>query len=438
MSRLLLIKNARVWTEPETEPIENGSVLIEDGRIRRVGRVTARAETVIDADGCLVMPGLVQTHVHLCQCLFRGLAEDLPLLPWLKRYIWPLEAAHDEESLKTSALLACAEMIRSGTTAFLSMETVRHTHAVFGAVQQSGLMGVIGHCLMDETADYAPLAVEWEEALAYCEDLFEAWGTHERLRPALAPRFALSCSEANLRHAAGYARDRGLLLHTHAAEQVPEVEWVRQQTGLTNIEYLDRVGLAGPDVCLAHCIQVGERERALMAERDTRVLHCPSANLKLGSGVAPVPEYLNAGLTVSLGADGSPCNNRMDLFTEMREAALMQKPRLGPDALSAREVVRMATASGARTLGWGGEMGVLKGGMRANLIFVDPSGLHVWPGSDPATDLVYAHRADDVVLTMVNGEILFEDDHVTTIDEQQLRADALQQRQRVLERAGLA
>lgn len=432
-----LIRNATVWADPSAEPLERASVLIRKGRIRRVGKFSGRAETVIDAGGSLLLPGFIQTHVHLCQALFRGLAEDLPLLPWLRDFIWPLEAAHDVDSLRASARLACAEMLRGGTTAFLSMETVHTTSAVFEAVSELGITGVIGHCLMDETGGYDPLAVDIEDGLAYCDVLLDHWGDHERVRLAVAPRFALSCSGENLRLAAEYARENGLLLHTHASEQVPEVELVRERTGMANIAYLDSVGLSGPDVCLAHCVHTTAEEREILRATDTRVLHCPSANLKLGSGCAPVPEYLEAGITVSLGADGAPCNNRLDMLTEMRAAALVQKPRLGPDALAARDVVAMATVHGARTLGWEHEMGTLAEGKRANLILVNRETFSAWPPSDPATDLVYAHAAADVLMTMVNGEILYEDGHLTTVDEEALRAEVRRERKRLVKRAGV-
>ena len=433
----VLIQHATLLADPAGDPVEDASLRVRDGRIERVGRFEARADTVVDAAGGLVLPGFVQTHVHLCQTLFRGLAEDLPLLPWLRDFIWPLEAAHDAASLRASARLACAEMLRGGTTAFLSMETVRGTETVFEAVEETGLMGVIGHCLMDQTGGYAALAVDIEEGLACCDALLDRWGGHDRLRLAVAPRFALSCSEDNLRRAAVYARERGVMLHTHASEQLPEVQLVRERTGRANIDFLDSVGLSGGDVGLAHCVHTEPHERELLRDKGTQVLHCPSANLKLGSGCAPVPEYLGAGINVSLGADGAACNNRLDMLTEMRHAALMQKPRLGPDALAAREVVAMATLRGARALGWDREMGTLEVGTRANRVLIDRTALTATPPSDPATDLVYAHSAADVRLTMVNGEILYRDGRLTTIDEDALREEARRERARLVERAGL-
>lgn len=437
MAKTLLIKNARVWPSARSEALERASVLVREGRIAKIGRFVARADVTVDADGQLLMPGLIQSHIHLCQTIFRGLGEDMPLLPWLRNVVWPMEASHDEDSIRASALLACAEMIRGGTTAFLSIETVRHTDHAFRAVHESGLMGVISHCLMDMTGGYAPLAVEIDDALADMEVLRERWEGHPRLKLGVAPRFALSCSGANMRKAADYAREHGLLLHTHSSEQVEEVNLVRERTGLYNIEYLHSVGLTGPDVGLAHCVHTQPHERQLLCETGTNVLHCPSANFKLASGIAPIPEYLEMGINVSIGADGTPCNNRLDQFMEMREAGLMQKIRLGAEALSAREVVWMATEGGARALGWEREMGTLEVGKRANMILVSQESVHTIPSVDPATNVVYSNVASDVLMTIVDGRILYEDGALTTIDEEKLRDDVRRNRARLLKRAGL-
>ncbi len=435
MSKETLIKNARVWPSAHREIIENGSILIRDGRIVKVGHFRYRADIEIDAGGAIAMPGLIQTHVHLCQTIFRGMAEDMALLPWLRGYIWPMEAAHDTASLRASALLACAEMIRGGTTAFMSMETTRHTRTVCEAVHESGLMGVVCHCLMDESGGYPPIAEKTEDALAYCDMLLDEWGDDPDIAIGVAPRFALSCTSDNMRTACDYARDRGLLLHTHASEQKEEVELVRKRTGLSNIEYLHSVGLTGPDVGLAHCVHTDERERDLLVQTDTRVLHCPSANLKLASGTAPIPEYLEMGLVVSLGADGAPCNNRLDQFMEMRQAGLIQKPRLGPDALSAAQLVAAATEGGARTLQREQEMGTLDAGKRANLILVDQDSVHVTPSTDPAANIVYGNVSSDVAMTIVNGRILYEDGAFTTIDIDALRAATRAELKKLLARA---
>ncbi len=433
----LLIHNACVWPAADQAPIPDGRVLVRGGRIARLGRFHARAAYELDAGGGLVLPGLIQAHVHLGQTLFRGLAEDLPLLTWLRRYIWPLEAAHDGDSLYASALLACAEMLRGGVTAFLSMETTRHTGAAFAAAEQSGLMGVIGHCLMDETGNYPPLAVPLDDALADCDLLRAKLRGNDRLALAVAPRFALSCTPDLLREAAAYAREHHLRLHTHAAEQEQEVRLVRKLTGRGNIEFLHDVGLTGPDVAIAHCVHATRDEWEILAATQTHVLHCPTANLKLGSGIAPVPDLLARGINVALGSDGAACNNRLDLFQEMRLAALLQKGLHGPEAMPAQTVLRMATEGGARALGWDKEMGTLAEGKRANLIIVSPDKLHVTPSGNGAANLVFAHEPGDVELTMVNGEILYRNGECTRLDLAQVRALARAERAKLLQRAGL-
>jgi len=439
MTRKILIHNARIWPDPTLDKVLSGSILVEDGVVRKVGAIDPEDRThaeTIDAQGRLVMPGLVQTHVHLCQTLMRGVAEDLPLLRWLREYIWPLEAAHDRESLRISALLACAALIRSGTTAVMTFETVRGTDVAFEVLSEVGLMGHISHCFMDDSGGYAPLAVPLSDAFRTCEHILQQWGGHPDLRLAIAPRFALSSTPENLKEVARFARENHLLLHTHAAEQRDEVEEVQRRTGYSNVEFLDRLGILGPDVCLVHCVHVRPPEIARMAETDTRVIHCPSANLKLGSGIAPITEYVERGLTVSLGADGAPCNNRLDAFTEMRAAALLQKIRSGPSALPARKIVEMATIGGARTLRWDHEIGALRPGMRANLIMLESS-WQVVPGEDPAGSVVYAHNSEDVCLTMVNGKVLYRDGRLLTIDEDCLRRDVEVQRRLLFQRAGL-
>lgn len=438
MERTILIKNARLWPDVTGPLLENGRVLIRGSRIAKIGDFHARADEIIDADGCYVLPGLIQTHLHCCQTLFRGAAENLALLPWLQRRIWPLEAAHDPDTMRISTRITAAELIRGGVTAALTFETVRHTEVVGDTLLESGLMAIVSHCLMDETSGYEPLRVPIEDALADCELLLERWRGRDGLRLAVAPRFALSCTADALREAVRYARSRGLLLHTHCAEQIQELEYLRRRTGMGNVEYLHSLGLTGPDVCLAHCVHVSPQELEILKRTDTRVLHCPSANMKLGSGIAPIPDYLEAGLTVSLGSDGAACNNRLDLFMEMRMAGLLQKLNRGPQALPARDLLQMTTLSAARTLGWQDEMGTLAPGKRANLILVDPGRPNALPSEDPATTIVYACAASDVALTMVNGRILYDESGgFTTVDIDRLRHDAILQRKRLWERCSI-
>ena len=431
------IDQVSFWDGLSDEPLDLGSLLIEQGRISSIGDSEAKAEQYIDAGGRLLMPGLIQTHLHVCQTLFRGWAEDKPLLPWLREDIWPLEAAHDEPSLRASAILCAAELIRGGTTSFLSMETTRHTQAVLEVMHEVGLSAVVGHCFMDETSECPSLEVDMKESLAYFEDLLKMAQGMPLIELALAPRFVLACSEKNLISLAELAREKGCLLHTHASEQRAEVDLVRARTGKYNIRYLHDLGLTGPDLCLAHCVHTEVEEVALLKQTGTKVLHCPSANMKLGSGIAPIPQYLSEGICVSLGADGAPCNNRLDIFSEMRLAGLLQHYQEGPGALKPRDILNMALVKGAETLRFDQKDVGLKVGARADLIVLDRQAAHCLPAANLFTQLVYEHQASDVWLNMVNGKILYQAGEYKTIDWEKERVEIVEQAQRLRQRANI-
>ena len=413
----VLIRNATILTMNDAMDVVTGDVWVRGGRIAGVGASLPGADgaTIVDASGDLLLPGFVQTHVHLCQTLFRGLADDLPLLDWLRTRVWPLEAAHDAATLAAAARLAAAELLTSGTTTVLTMETVHDTDAVFDALVPTGLRAVVGKCLMNDRGE-APARLHQDTQAALDESLalHRRWtgAANGRLRAALAPRFALSCSRDLLEATAALSQTEGLLVHTHASEQRDEIALVRERTGLDNIAYLDAVGLATPRLCVAHCVWVSDAEQAVLAERHAKVLHCPGSNLKLGSGIAPVPEMRARGISVSLGADGAACNNSLDMFHEMRLAATLPAMRLGPGALPAREVVRMATREGAVALGLDHDIGSIEIGKKADLILVAGDRAHQAPGADPYATLVYASRPTDVWLTMVDGEIVARDGQV--------------------------
>jgi len=438
-----LVRNATIVTMNDAMDVVSGSVWIVDGRIAGVGTPPAdfRPATTIDAGGALVLPGFVQTHIHLCQTLFRGLADDLPLLAWLKARVWPLEAAHDEDTLRAAARLAAAELLIGGTTTALTMETVHGTDAVFDALVPTGLRAIVGKCLMNVRGDApARLSQSTREAIDESLALDRRWSgaANGRLRAALAPRFAISCTRDLLEATAAASADRHLIVHTHASEQREEVEIVKAQTGLDNVAYLASVGLATERLCAAHCVWVTDAEQALLAERRVSVLHCPGSNLKLGSGIAPVVEMRRRGISVSLGADGAACNNTLDMFHEMRLAATLQAVRHGPGALGARDVVRMATRDGARALGLEREIGSIEPGKRADLIVVGADAPHQTPGGDPYSVLVYASGPRDVRLTMVDGEIVARDGDVVWADRGRIAADARTAARLLMTRAGLA
>jgi 5-methylthioadenosine/S-adenosylhomocysteine deaminase len=435
-----LIRNATIVTMNDALDIVDGAVSIRNGRIESVGAEPAGPhETIVDAHGDYLLPGFIQTHVHLCQTLFRGYADDMPLLDWLRRRIWPMEAAHTPDTLRASARLAASELLLSGTTTVLTMETVHDTDDVFDTVDRMGLRAVIGKCMMDSDRDVPRrLQERTRDSIDESVALRRRWDGKGggRLHAAFAPRFAVSCSRELLEAVAALSARERVIVHTHASENRDEIEVVRRISGgMSNLEYLADTGLATPRLCTAHCIWVTDAEQTLLAEREVKVLHCPSSNLKLGSGLAPVTDMRARGISVSLGADGAACNNRLDMFEEMRLAAILQAVRARPGALTARDAVWMATREGARALGLQAEVGSIEAGKRADLILINRKRPHVAPDPDPWSTLVYAARGTDVRLTMVDGEILVRDFTLVREDAAGIAAEARQAAGRLAARA---
>jgi 5-methylthioadenosine/S-adenosylhomocysteine deaminase len=423
--------------------VVDGAVSVRGGAIASVGSEPDEPhDSVIEARGAYLLPGFVQTHVHLCQTLFRGLADDMPLLEWLRTRIWPLEAAHTPDTLRAAARLAASELLLGGTTTVLTMETVHDTDVVFEALDAIGLRAIVGKCMMDSDRDVPKrLQERTRESIDESLALRTRWDGRGRgrLRAAFAPRFAVSCSRELLEAVAALSARDDVVVHTHASENRDEVELVRRLSGgMTNLEYLADTGLATPRLCTAHCVWVTEPEQALLAERRVKVLHCPSSNLKLGSGLAPVPEMRARGISVSLGADGAACNNRLDMFDEMRLAATLQAVRRGPGAVTAKDALWMATREGARALGLDGQIGSVEAGKRADLILVDREGPHLAPDADPYSTLVYAARASDVRVTIVDGQVLARDQRLVNVDTDEVASAARAAARRLAEATGLA
>jgi len=437
----LLLRGGTLLTV--TGEVVEGDLYVEGGRIAAVGAGPAGADEVIDVRGCLVVPGFVQAHVHLCQTLLRGLADDLDVIDWLRLRVWPLESSHDEASMAASARLGCAELLRGGTTTVLSMESVHHTDAVMEAVVASGLRATVGKALMDAWEPGTEMVGEsTEEAWADLVRLVDRWhGTADgRLRVAVSPRGPRNATPELWRRAVALANERDLVLHTHVAENRAQADRLGARP-----EGRDAVALAGwgalsPRLVMAHSIWLDDTERELVRRHRPSVCHCPSANLKLASGIAPVPGYLADGVNVALGADGAPCNNRMDAFSEMRLAALLHKPGHGPRALPAALVLDMATMGGARALGLDAEIGSLEVGKRADVTVVRRDSLHASPhaGGDPVADLVYAHTAADVDAVFVDGQPVVAGGRLLSLDEHELLTTAEDQRQALLDRAPLS
>jgi 5-methylthioadenosine/S-adenosylhomocysteine deaminase len=435
----IVIRGAHVVTMNERFDVEKLDVAIADGKITKVAAKlpTKGADHVIDAKGQVLLPGFVQAHVHLCQTLFRGQADDMVLLDWLRERIWPMEGALDTEDMRAACRLGLSEILLSGTTAILDMGTVRHGDVQFEEAAKSGIRYVGGKCLMDVGHGYpAGLRETTESAIDESLTLCERWhgAADARLRYAFSPRFALSCSEHAMKMCAAHARSHGAMVHTHASENSEEIELVRERSGKSNIEYLHSLGLTGPDVVLAHGVWLSAEERRILRDTKTRIAHCPSSNLKLASGIARIDELLSMDIHVALGADGAACNNGLDAFMEMRLAALLHKVRGGPTAIPARKALYLATTAGARALGLE-DAGVIAPGMKADLVLLDLNKPHTFPDAgDLVSRIVYSARPSDVHTVIVDGRIVVRAGDLVTLDIKRTLKEAHNAAERVKKR----
>jgi cytosine/adenosine deaminase-related metal-dependent hydrolase len=415
-----------VVADPETV-IAPGAVVVDGSQIEAVGTradVVAQYPDHEERSYDIVAPGMVQAHVHSVQSLGRGIADDEPLLEWLFEHVLPMEAAMGPEAMETAATLGYLELLESGVTTCIDHLSVNHADRAIEAAGETGIRARLGKVLMDTNAP-AGLEEDTDAALAETERLIQSYhrSYDDRIRYAITPRFAVTCSEACLRGCRDLADEHDVLVHTHASENRDEIETVEERTGMGNIEWLHEVGLTGEDVLLAHCVWTDENERDLLADTGTTVVHCPSANMKLASGVAPIEAYLDRGIPVALGSDGPPCNNTLDPFTELRQASLLAKvDALDSTALPAERLLEMATLTGAQTAGFE-RVGALREGWRADVIGLSTDTSRATPIHDPISHLVFAAHGDDVELTMVDGEVRYDDGHVG-IDAEAVRERA--------------
>ncbi|WP_100486130.1 5'-deoxyadenosine deaminase [Sporolactobacillus pectinivorans] len=440
----LLIKNAEIVTMNANEDVLQGDLLIDGSKISSIAPSIddKHADQVIDASGRTVIPGFIQTHIHLCQTLFRGKADDLELMDWLRTRIWPLEAAHDEDSIYVSAMLGIGELIAGGSTTIVDMETVHHTNEAFEAIAESGIRALSGKVMMDKGKDVpAGLQEKTEDSVQESVNLLEKWNGHDdgRIRYAFAPRFVVSCTEQLLVQVRDLANKYGVFVHTHASENRGEIAIVEQDTGMRNIVYLDHIGLAGKRLILAHCIWLTDEEKEIIRRRGVHVSHCPGSNLKLASGIASVPQMTGMGINIGLGADGAPCNNNLDMFHEMRLAALIHKPANGPTTMDAHHIFRMATIDGAHAVGMGKEIGSLEPGKKADLAILNLNHFHCSPsfGSDPISRIVYSAISTDVETTIINGKIVMENRQMKTIDKNSVLKESERAISRLMKRTGI-
>ena len=439
-----LIRGGTVVTmNPQNEILQSASLLIENNRIAAILPANSKHENfhaeTFDASNLVIIPGFVQTHLHLCQTLFRGLADDLQLLDWLREKIFPMEAAHNEQSMYISAKVGIAELIRSGTTTILDMGSIHHEEEIIRAIGETGLRAFVGKAMMDVNDIFPKLKEPIKDSLRSTLALAERWHNsyNQRIKYAAAPRFVLSCSDTLMRDAYEMINSfHGMLFHTHASENKIEIERVRNRCKMDNIEFLHELGLLSERTCLAHCVHLNENEFKLLKSTKTNVTHCPSSNLKLGSGIANIPKLLKMGVTVSLGADGAPCNNNLNMFQEMRLASLIQKPLHGPTAMTAKSVFEMATINGARALGLGNEIGSIEVGKKADLTFLNLANIQN-PYStlnNIYSSIVFSSGSENVDSVMIDGTWIFRKKEFLTLDEHKSIAEATTELQKLIQR----
>lgn len=424
----LLITNGCLLTQGgDADPIDPGLLAVKGDTIvavekQRAGDNGYKATTCIDARGGIVMPGLVNTHTHAAMTCFRGLADDLPLMDWLEKHIFPAESRLTPDWVYKGSLLACAEMITSGTTTFCDMYL--YADSVARAAKAAGLRAVVGEVLYDfDSPNYGPV----EAGLRYTQALIEAWREDPLVQIAVEPHSAYLCAPDLLREAKAIADREATPMVIHLSESAQEVDQIRKRYGMTPTAHLAHIGFLGPRLVADHCVALTDADMDLLAEWDVKVAHNPESNMKLASGVAPVPDLLARGVTVGIGTDGCASNNDLDLFQEMDTLAKLHKVHaMDPTVMDAATVTAMATRGGAKVLGLEEKIGALIPGMQADIIVLDTARPHLVPMYHVHSHLVYVISGADVVTTIVGGKVLMEDRRLMTLDVEQVMADVAQ------------
>ncbi|PRO66844.1 amidohydrolase [Alkalicoccus urumqiensis] len=410
-----------------------GGIIMEGGTITRAGsgvsRETEDYDEHIDGKGRWFLPGFVNTHGHAGSTLLRGAGEELPLRQWLEQVMWPNEQKLDRDMVSAAQDLALAEMLRSGTTAFLDMYHLG-IHDLAEKTSASGMRAVLGRGMIGFGGEAG-----WQERLDASADFIDSW--HEaaegRIRTAVMPHAPYTCPPAFMEKAASLAVEKGVLFHTHCAETRQECRDHRREHGLHPVDHLHQLGIFQLDVLLAHAVHITEAHMQILADTGTGVSHNPSSNAKLGSGTAPIPEMMKAGVRTALGTDSTASNNTLDMVEEMRLAALIHKGRLeDPEALPAADVFRMATSGGSELLGFH-QTGVIQAGMEADFIAVNPHSLHLTPNLDrAAAHTAYSLKSSDVEDVWVQGRRLMKNKELVTLDEERIRFNADKQAAKLL------
>jgi 5-methylthioadenosine/S-adenosylhomocysteine deaminase len=401
--------------------LKNTSIRIENELIAEVGsNLSSQADQIIDCQGKIVLPGLINTHTHLSMTMFRGYADDMRLQEWLESKIWPLEVNLTPEICYYGALLGCLEMIATGTTMFVDMYLLMEN--VAKAVKEAGLKAYLSYGIFGTEGSVLEKKSKenTKQFISYVKEMNDP-----RVRLAIGPHAPYSCSPELLMWAKGVAEDEGAILTTHIAETRSEQAQVQKERGMRVIEYLDKIGFLSPNLLAAHCVWLTKSEVNLMAKKKVKVSHCPVSNMKLASGgVTPVPEMLQNGVTVSLGTDGAASNNSLDMFETMKICALLQKAhRWDATVLPAQQVLDLATIEAAKALGVADKVGCIETGKQADLIVVDARAPNLVPIHGAATvisDLVYSAKGANVDTTIVAGKILMKNREFQTLKENEI------------------
>ncbi len=446
--KTLLIPKQIVTINSEMQILRNHGVQIENGVITKIFDLknfdyTTYPINVIVLNHLTMLPGFIQTHVHLCQSMFKGLADDMELLDWLQERIFPFENSHDKTSLKFSVQLGISELIESGTTTILDMGTMNHQEVIFTEMISSGIRGLSGKCMIDENNLYPEFKETSGKSISSTHELAKTYhgSSDGRINYGFAPRFALSCSEGLLKETLELMKDfEGSLYHTHSSENHGEIAAVKRKYGMENIEFFDSINALSDRTVLAHCIHTNDKEIGLLKDSGTRVAHCPSSNLKLGSGIADIPTYLNEGISVSIGADGAPCNNNLSMFTEMRLASLIQKPIHGSTSMDAKTLVKMATMDGAKALHMDKEVGSIEVGKKADLLFLDldqTSNSLLDNDENVYSDIVYSSGKNNVREVMIDGKWVVHHGESTIYNKDEVTYNARKELQQLLKRVNI-
>jgi 5-methylthioadenosine/S-adenosylhomocysteine deaminase len=417
----LIIENGTILTmDPQRRIIDSGSVAIRDGEISSIGPSDSLKETDacerIDAQGGIVMPGLINTHTHAAMTIFRGFADDLHLKEWLEEHIWPAEERFvTPENVRIGTRLAIAEMIRSGTTTFNDMYFFEDE--VAAEASKAGIRAVVGEVLLDFPT---PSIKDPKDSMKITEDLINKWKGNPLIKVAVAPHSPYACSPAILRESKKLSEKHRIPMHTHLSETEKELEEMQKRSGNSPVEHLESLDILGPRVIAAHCVHLSDRDMDIISKRGVGVSHNPESNMKLASGVAPIPDLLESGVPVGLGTDGAASNNDLNMFEEMGTAARLHKVfRKDPTVLDARTVVEMATINGARSLGLHDRIGSLEVGKKADIIIIDHNKVHTTPIYNPYSHIVYSITGHDVETVIINGRVVMRNRSLLTLDEKE-------------------